>query len=315
MKILVTGGTGFIGTHLVKELVKNNEEVYSLERYVTARYALPKDVMTFFGDLKDAFKIKEIIRKVQPDAVIHLAAISAVSYSYDHPQEVFEVNTLGTLNLAESCLREIPHFRHFLFAGTSEEYGCGHNSPIPETAELRPNSPYAVSKVAADRYLQYMRDAYDFPITILRPFNTYDRSKTGDRHFVVEKIITQMLEAKKEVLLGDPSPKRDLLYVADHVSAYLTCLYNEKAIGNVFNFGQGESISMAELANKIADIIGWSGDIIWHTIPKRPLDIDTLEADISKGKAVLGWKPKYSLENGLEKAINNWRNRLFRMKS
>lgn len=308
-KVLVTGGSGFIGSHLIPQLVELEYDVYSLERYVTGRYVLGsrRIVKTIFGGLRDHFAIRDLIRKIQPDAVVHLASISAVSYSYDHPNEVLETNFLGTVNLAECCLREVPHFKHFLFAGTSEEYGNQEQTPIKETAELRPCSPYAVSKVAADKYLQYMHEAYDFPVTILRNFNTYGRKKNA--HFVVERIITQMLQ-QKTVMLGDPNPVRDLLYVEDHVSSYTTCLGNEKAIGEIFNFCTGHGVSILHLANLIKELIDFKGEVVWNTIPKRPLDAEILLGDNSKAKRLLGWKPKFTLKKGLQRTINFWKEKL-----
>jgi nucleoside-diphosphate-sugar epimerase len=307
MKVLVTGGSGFIGGHLLPKLTELGHEVYSLERYVTGRYVLGARTATVFGDLRDSFSIRRFVKEVQPEAVIHLASISPVAYSYDHPQEVFEVNTLGTINLSEACLREVPAFRHFLYAGTSEEYGNQDKLPITEDAELRPNSPYSVSKVAADKYLQYMRAAYDFPVTILRPFNTYGRK--DNVHFVVERTITQMLQGKT-VGLGDPTPARDFLYVDDHVDAYLTCLGNPKAIGEVFNFCTGREVSIKELVELISGLMGFGGEIQWNTIPARPLDIKRLVGNNDKATRVLGWRPKYTLEKGLKKTADFWRSKL-----
>jgi len=306
MRILVTGGTGFIGSHLIPRLLSEGHEVYSLERYVTGRYVLG-EVKAVFADLRDAFAVRKVVREVQPEAVIHLASISPVSYSYDHPQEVFETNALGTINLAEACLREVHHFEHFLFAGTSEEYGNQEKFPITEEAELRPNSPYAVSKVAADKYLQYMKDAYDFPVTILRPFNTYGRK--DNTHFVVERAITQMLK-EKIVKLGDPNPVRDFLYVDDHVEAYLKCLDNEKAKGEVFNFCTGRGVSIKELVELIAKLTGFEGEVIWGTIPARPLDIKKLVGSYEKANHTLGWRPTVTLEEGLRKTIDFWKRKL-----
>jgi nucleoside-diphosphate-sugar epimerase len=308
-KVLVTGGSGFIGSHLIPKLLDARYDVYSLERYVTGRYVLGgcRMAKTVFGDIRDYFTTRDLIRKIQPDAVIHLASISAVSYSYDHPNEVLETNLLGTINLAESCLREAPHFKHFLFAGTSEEYGNQETLPIKENAELHPNSPYAVSKVAADKYLQYMRDAYDFPITILRNFNTYGRK--NNTHFIIERIITQMLK-EKVVTLGDQSPIRDFLYVNDHVNSYLTCLQKEKTIGETFNFCTRHGTSIAQLVNLIKKITDFKGEVIWNTIPRRPLDIAKLIGDYSKAKNLLRWKPKYTLDEGLKLTVNFWKEKL-----
>lgn len=307
MKVLVTGGSGFIGAEVLPRLIELGHEVCSLERYVTGRYVLGARTDTVFGDLRDGFSIRKLVKDTQPEAVIHLAAISPVAYSYDHPQEVFEVNALGTINLAEACLREVPNFKHFLYAGTSEEYGNQDKFPATEDAELRPNSPYSVSKVAADKYLQYMRAAYDFPVTILRPFNTYGRK--DNTHFVVERTITQMLQGKT-VRLGDPTPTRDFLYVDDHVDAYLTCLNNPKAKGEVFNFCTGRDISIKGLIGLISKLTGFKGKIQWNTIPARPLDIKKLLGNYEKAKRVLGWQPKYTLEEGIKKTIEFWENEL-----
>ena len=306
MKILVTGGTGFIGSNLIPQLVDLEHEVYSLERYVTGRYVLggKKSVKTVFGDLCDPFMIRKIVRTVQPEAVIHLAAISPVSYSYDHPNEVVDANFLGTITLAESCLREVHNFKHFLCSGTSEEYGNQETFPIKETAELNPNSPYSVSKAAADMYLRYMRDSYNFPMTLLRNFNTYGRQ--NNTHFVVERAIVQMLQ-QKLIKLGDPKPVRDLEYIDDHVNSYVACLNNENAIGEIFNFCTGRSTSIKQLIELIKELTGFEGEIIWNTIPPRPLDIDTLKGDNSKAKRLLGWTPKFTLEQGLKKTIDFWK--------
>lgn len=309
MKVLITGGNGFIGSQLIPKLIEHGYDVYSLERYVTGRYVLGghRSVKTVFGDLRDHFAVRKLVREVQPDAVVHLGSISAVSYSYDHPIEVMETNFLGTVNLAESCLREVPHFKHFLFAGTSEEYGNQEKVPIQETVELRPNSPYAVSKVAADKHLQYMRDAYDFPVTILRNFNTYGRR--DNTHFVVERTIAQMLGGKT-VKLGDPKPVRDFMYFYDHANSYLTCLENEKSIGEIFNFCTGRGVSIAELVESIKELTGFESEVIWNSIPERPLDIAVLVGDHSKAKRILGWEPKFTLEDGLRVTIDFWKNNL-----
>ena len=215
-----------------------------------------------------------------------------------------EANLMGTINLAEACLHEVPGLKQFLFASTSETYGDG---PVPrkEDTPQRPNSPYAVSKAAAEKYLLYLKDAFEFPITILRNFNTYGRK--DNTHFIVERTITQMLEKRREVKLGDPTPIRDLMYVDDHVQSYITCLGHKQAMGEVFNFCTGKGISIKNLVELIAEMTEYHGNIIWDTIPRRPLDIKELVGDYSKANRLLGWAPKHSLKEGLTKTIEYWR--------
>jgi nucleoside-diphosphate-sugar epimerase len=299
MKVLVTGSTGFIGSDLVPKLLEKGLEVYELRRYVTGRYS-DRETKVVNADLNDHLRVKEAVSEIRPEYVIHLAAISPVAYSYEHYAEVLKTNFMASVNLAEVNRQFNPRLIHFLAAGTSEEYGIQESFPIRETADLRPNSPYAVSKVAMDRYLQYMRDAYDFPMTVLRPFNTYGR--TGNTHFVVERIASQMM-VNGEVCLGEPDPVRDLMFMDDHVSAYLTCLGNERAMRRTFNFCTGVGTSIRELVEVIQGITGWSGVVRWHTIPKRPLDIPVLVGDNQKARSVLGWSPKVKLLEGLEVTV------------
>ncbi len=307
MRILVTGGTGFIGSNLISELIKRDHEVYNLERYVTGRHILPKPCPTLFADLRDGFVVKKVVREIDPEVVIHMAAISAVSYSYDHPQEVIEANLIGTINLAESSLRDAHCLRQFLFAGTSEEYGNNGASIQREDSPLMPASPYAVSKVACERYLNYMAEAYAFPVTVLRPFNTYGR--TSDNHFLIERAIVQMLSSGI-VNLIDPTPVRDWLYVHDHVSAYLSCLGNKTAIGETYNFCTGKGHSIKETIELIAALTQFKGIINWGSAPKRPTESKVIVGDNNKARRILGWQPKYSLEDGLKPTIEYWKSKL-----
>ena len=308
LRVLMTGVTGTIGSQLADEMSRKGEEVHSLERYVTGRYSLDRsgNVRVVNGDLRDFSAIRHIVQEVQPEIVVHLAATSPVAYSYDHPHEVMETNLMGTINLAEACRTLVPHLKQFLFASTSETYG---NGPLPKTEKTIqiPNSPYAVSKVAAERYLGYLRDAYEFPVTILRPFNTYGR-KTN-KHFVVERMIVQMLSGNR-VRLGDPSAVRDFLFIDDHVEAYLACINKPKAIGQTFNFCTGKRISIRELSKKLTVMTGFKGQVHWHQTPARPLDIKRLVGSYDKAREVLGWRPEVDLDSGLERTVDHWRGSL-----
>jgi len=288
---LITGGTGFIGSRLIPALENRGYEVWALVRYVTGRYRLGENVKFVFADIRDYWAVKNAVRLVNPHYVIHLAAISPVSYSFEHPQEVTETNYIGTINLAEACLRTLNSVEQFIFAGTSEEYGDQTVFPITEKATIKPNTPYAISKASASWYLQYMMQAYGFPATIMRPFNTYGR--TRNTHFVTERIITQMIKGERTVKLGDPAPVRDMVYVDDHVDAYLQVLGNSLALFQTFNVSTGKGVTIKMLATEIRKLTGWKGHIRWNTIPNRPTDIKTLIGDNAKIKNLIGWEPKY----------------------
>ena len=308
-RVLITGSTGFIGKELAAKLDEKGYEVHSLERYVTGRYSVDQKhkVIKHYANLTDFPAIKNIVKDIQPEYVMHLAAISPVSFSYDHYIEVTETNYLGTINLAEACYREVPHFKQFIMAGTSEEYGMtltDKHKKLTEDSPLHPNSPYAVSKVAADLYLRYMHEAYNFPFTILRPYNTYGRKDNS--HFFVERTITQMLKGDT-VHLGDKTTIRDWIYVDDHVDAYLKALGNGRTIGEIIQVCSGKGYTTEATANIIAKLTNFKGKIIWNATPRRPLDARILIGDNSKAKKLLGWMPKYNLEMGLKKTIGYWK--------
>ena len=309
-RILLTGSTGFIGTHLRPLLVDKGFEVYNLERYVTGRIGKvdPYKEDTYFSDLRDIFSLTKAFQDVKPNIVIHLGAMTAVGYSYAHPQETLEINLMGTVNLAEICTK-FPCVEQFIFASSAEVYGINQKKIKEESDHLIPNSPYSVSKLAAEQYLNYLYKAYNLPLTIFRPFNSYGR--VNDEWFVVEKTISQML-TRKECRLGDPDPVRDFVYVRDQLNAYLYALENSKAIGETFNISSGVGVTIRELSETIAELTDFKGKVIWETIPKRPLDIEHLVGSNEKIKRVLGVPEPIPLEEGLKLTIDNWRKKLGR---
>jgi len=305
MRILITGGTGFIGCHLLAALGSHDHKLFSLSRQ-RSEGRLPnieEKVQQVFCDLRDPAAVRQVLKQVQPESVIHLASISPVAYSYDHPNEVFEANLVGTVNLAEGCRIEVPGLRQFCSLRPPKLMDWGLCQKKEETPQ-NPGSPYSVSKLAAERYLLYLRDAYEFPLTILRPFNTYGRKETTS--FVVERIVWQML-TQDVVRLGDPSIVRDWVHIDDHVRAYRVCLGNQRAIGQVINFCTGRGVSVAELVNLVTCMTRFQGRIEWHTLPKRPLDVPVIVGDAGKAEALLGWRPIVGLEEGLQIAVDYWR--------
>jgi dTDP-glucose 4,6-dehydratase len=306
-RILLTGATGFIGKRLLERLNELGHEVHTLVRYVSGgRYNFySKNIV--YADLRDGEAIRKAMLDVKPEIVIHLAALAAVSFSFLNPADVFHTNTIGTIHLAEAA-KEVG-VKQFVNSSTSEVYGIQRDFPIKEDAILNPTSPYAVSKIAAENYLWLMYKMYNFPITIMRPFNSFSRANVQNRHYVVERAITGALE-NGVINLHNPRPIREFIFRDDHVEAYIKALGNEKAIGQAFNVCYGIGYTIEEMANKVAEIveqnIGKKVRVEFKREPDRPLDIPKLVGDPTKIKEVLGWKPKFDLEKGLIKAIDEW---------
>lgn len=302
MKIFITGATGFIGRALIQKLGTDNE-IYALCRNVTDRKPdLPSNVNVCYGDLIDAHYLRKILRSINPDVVFHLAAQSSVAYSHTHAVENVETTYIGTINLQKACER-LSNLEKFIFAGTSEEYGNQWNYPIRENAPLLPNQPYSIAKVAADNYLQYCRESSDFPAITIRPFNTYGRDRNFS--FVTESIIYQIL-TKDKVVLGSPTPLRDLMYVDDHVNGYIKTLltpYNKLAHVRAINLCTGVEISIGSLVFKISKILGYKGKIVWN-VKNRPTEIERLLGDYTTAIDVIDWKPTVKLDEGLKLTID-----------
>lgn len=303
MKIFITGVTGFIGSHLVKEI--KGEKIYGLVRFGD----LPikhEGYIPIYGSITDYHWLAKQIKEIKPEIVIHLAGLTSVSQSFERPQEYFEVNTIGTINLAEINLRFNPYLKKFIWAGTPEEYGTQITFPTKENSLLTPNSPYAISKASATLYLQYMHKSYDFPVVTSRHANCYGR-KTGifAQLGVIENIVSEML-TKNEIFLGEPDIRRDFLYIDDVIRWYKTLIERGKE-GEIYNAGWGKSYSIREVAELSKELLGWKGEINWRAIPKRPGEIPRIELDASKAKKELTWEPKIELKEGLSKVAEHFR--------
>jgi len=218
----LTGASGFIGSALLPRLEREGHEVWQLLRYVSGgRYSYWERQHKVFADLRDHDAVRKAVQDIVPDAIIHLGAITPVSFSFMSAVDVFEVNALGTINLANVAMDE--GVEHFIHASTSEVYGIQRKFPIREDANLNPTSPYAVAKIAAEHHLGLLREIHSFPVTIIRPFNSYNRANVRNRHYAVERAITMALE-RHHIRLHNPRPVRDFLYRDDHVEAYVRCL-------------------------------------------------------------------------------------------
>ena len=261
MRIFITGMTGFLGQELSKILLEKGHKLGTLARNVATsdreehasntesliRGETHKGVSYFYGDLTDYLNIYDILSNFKPDVIIHLAAQTSVAYSFTHTTEVFNVNFLGAVNMAEAARRAVPKLKRFIFSGSVEEYGIQKKFPSKETAELHAASPYAVAKIATEKHLKYLYDAYGFPAIIFRNANSYGRRY--NHQFVIESIIYQMVKGKSPVKLGDPTPYRDFVFEPDLLSAYVLAVEsnNKKLLGESINIGTGKSLSLIHI--------------------------------------------------------------------
>ena len=310
MRILVTGASGFIGNALIPMLEARGHEVHKMLRYVSGgRYdSYERNPLSHFADLRDRETVRLVVKEVKPEVIIHLAAEAAVSYSFRNPIDVLETNFMGTVNLGEAAREQ--GIEHYILASSSEVYGKAEVFPVAEDTILRGTSPYAVSKIAAEHYLWLLWDLYRFPVTVLRPFNSYGRALVGNRHYVVERAITQAL-TEGHIHLHDPRPARDFLFREDHARAYVHVVENrEKALGQAINIGTGQSWTIAEMADAVASRARLYRDgpvgVSFSEVSDRPLDIPCLQGSNARARELLGWEPKWGFEEGLYKAIHEW---------
>jgi len=312
VRIFITGITGFLGDKLTTKLLERGHIIGTLARNIASadrpiaqnteamiRGEKRKGISYYYGDLTDYLNIYDSITNFKPDVIIHLAAQTSVAYSFTHTTEVLNVNFLGVVNMAEAARRGLPNLKRFIFSSSVEEYGIQTKFPTKETAESRAASPYGVAKIASEKFLKYLYDAYGFPVIIFRNANSYGRKY--NHQFVIESMIYQMSRGKSPIKLGDPTPVRDFVFEPDLLSAYVLAAEsdNKKLLGESINIGLGKAISIRDLAKKVAKITGYKGKIKWNSFPKRALEIPRLQVDNTKAKRLLKWKPKHTLEQGL----------------
>lgn len=307
-KVLVTGSTGFIGSHLVEELVNLGARVRAFAQYnsqnsIGLLALLPdgvkKEIEIVWGDVKEM----ESVKKASHDRsiIFHLASLVGIPYSYLHPQEVVMTNTIGTLNVL-ICARE-HEIEKTVITSTSEVYGTARYVPIDENHPLQGQSPYSASKIGADKLAESFYCSYNLPVAICRPFNTYGPRQS--MRAVIPTIITQAL-TKDEIRLGSISPTRDLTFVLDTVGGFIRIAESPRSVGEVINIGSGFEISIGDLAAKICSLVGKDVPIVSEEQRKRPnkSEVNRLFADNRKAKELLGWEPKFSLDEGLKRTIS-----------
>lgn len=313
MKVLITGISGFVGSYLAETLLQDGHEVFGFLRqsnrlnYPSVKRLAGRAVF-LYGSLLDPQAVRGAVRESKPDAILHLGAVTPVAYSFEHPVEVTETNYLGTIHLAEAAMKEC-ELKRFIFASSMETYGFQNKrTPFVETDELHPACPYAVAKVASEKYLQYLFYAHQFPAVSIRQTNCYGRKEND--YFIVEATITQMLKYG-DINLGDPRPVRNFLFIDDLVSLYKHLLVADSSVdGEVFNTGPANGITIAELVELCAEVIGWDGKINWNTRPRRPGEIFYLNSSCAKANDALDWRPIVGLHQGLARTAKIWQENL-----
>ena len=318
-KVLVTGSDGFIGSHLVEELVKKGYEVKAFVYYNSFNNwgwldTLPKDIMdhveVFAGDVRDPNGVREAMKGC--DAVFHLAALIAIPFSYHSPDAYVDTNIKGTLNILQAA-RDLGTAR-VLVTSTSEVYGTAQYVTIDEKHPYQGQSPYSATKIGADRLAESFYRSFDLPVTIVRPFNTFGPRQSA--RAVIPTIITQLLAGKEEIKLGSLTPTRDFNYVKDTAAGFIAMYESDKTIGQEINIATQKEISIGQLVEELIRQINPNARIICDEDRLRPekSEVNRLLGSNQKILELTDWKPRYTFEQGLAETIEFLRGNLDKYK-
>ncbi len=304
-KVLVTGADGFIGSHLTEALLAEGCEVRALAQYNSFNnWGWLEDIHhpgleVVTGDVRDPNFCRHIVKGV--DTVFHLAALIAIPYSYVAPDSYVDTNVKGTLNICQAVRDE--GVGRLLVTSTSEVYGTAKYVPIDEKHPKQPQSPYSASKIGADAIALSFHNAFETPVTIVRPFNTYGPRQSA--RAIIPTIITQIANGEREIKVGDLTPTRDFNYVADTAAGFIALAKCPEAIGKEINIATGKEVTMADTLKTIARLM--NADVKWVTDPQRlrPSGSEVLRllGDNSLIASLTDWRPRYTLEEGLRKTI------------
>ena len=312
--VLITGADGFIGSHMTEALVSSGHyEVRALAQYNSfnslgwldsSEFLGAKHLTVVSGDIRDHSFVSQTMTDV--DYVLHLAALIAIPYSYTSPESYVQTNVLGTLNVLEAA--KAHKVSRFLHTSTSETYGTARTVPISEDHPLTAQSPYAATKIAADKLVESFHLSFEMPLVTVRPFNTYGPRQSA--RAVIPTVISQIASGKKQITLGSLSPTRDFSYVTDTVGGFQAVLESEQGLGETFNLGSGLEVSIQQLVELIAEIMNVEVQIVEDNARIRPdnSEVERLLADTSKVKKTFGWEPEHGglegFRKGLEKTID-----------
>ncbi len=305
--VVVTGAGGFIGSHLVERLVEHGANVTAFVRYNSRNDAglleqveeTKRAVRVVRGDVRDLETVQAMLRDAE--VVFHLAALVGIPYSYVHVSEVVSVNTFGTLNVLTGAKEN--GIKKVVIASTSEVYGTARAVPMDESHPKQPQSPYSASKIGADALGLSFQYAFGLPVAVLRPFNTYG-PRQSDRA-IIPTIISQAL-VQDEIVLGNLAPARDFTYVTDTVEGFVKAAETDASAGEEINLGSGTEISIGDLAERVAQVLGRDITVRQADERIRPdaSEVDRLCSDNAKARQLLGWEPEVGLDEGLERTID-----------
>lgn len=306
--VLVTGADGFIGSHITEALVRAGFKVRAFVYYNSFNSwgwldhcadDVKGNFEVFPGDIRDPHGIKEAMKGC--DAVLHLAALIAIPFSYKSPDTYVDTNIKGTLNVLQAA-RELG-VKRVVHTSTSEVYGTAQFVPITEDHPLQGQSPYSATKIAADQLAYSFYSSFDLPVVTLRPFNTYGPRQSA--RAVIPTIVTQIANGQRTIKLGATSPTRDFSYVQDTVSAFIAAINSDAASGKVINLGSNFEISIGDTARLIAETMNTEIEIVTDVVRMRPenSEVERLWADNTKARDLLGWQPKFIGLDGFKRGL------------
>ena len=313
-KILITGADGFIGSHLVEEMIRRGNDVRAFVYYNSfsswgwldhAENGIKSSLDVFAGDIRDPYGVKRAMQGC--DVVMHLAALIAIPYSYHSPETYVDTNIKGTLNVLQAA-RDLGVER-VIHTSTSEVYGTAQTVPISEDHPLQGQSPYSATKIGADQIALSFFASFETPVSVVRPFNTYGPRQSA--RAIIPSLIIQMTgkETPVRVKVGSLHPTRDFNYVDDTVRGFIAMAEADRVAGETINLGSNYDISIGDLINMIAELMGKRVEAEVDPARVRPdrSEVERLRADNRKARDLLGWAPEYAgldgLRRGLEKTI------------
>lgn len=308
-KILVTGADGFIGSHLVEELVRQGRDVRAFVYYNSfdkwgwldsSPAEIKSSVEVVMGDVRDANGVRTALKGCE--SALHLAALIGIPYSYYAADSYVDVNVRGTLNIVQAG-RDLD-LKKMVVTSTSEVYGSAQFVPITEEHPLVGQSPYAATKIGADQVAMSFYRSFGTPVAIARPFNTYGPRQSS--RAVIPTVITQLLRGQKTIKLGALTPTRDFNYVSDTVRGFIAIHDNAASVGEVINIGSGFEISVGDTVTMIAQVMGKNVEIDCEAERLRPAlsEVERLCADNKKAARLLGWKPDFAGAEGLRRGLD-----------